>query len=324
VVTTALAAVTVLGAACTAASVLGTSPAATRVAAQTSQARGPARTPGTAGSVTGSGRPAGPFTVSGPIVALGDSYTAGMLLPLAVTSKPFGCLRSTANYATDVARALNASSELTDVACESAGVADMTAAEQTSMGTNPPQFDALRPDDSLVMLTLGGDDLGFTHVLNKCMLLSITDLNGSPCEAHYTQGGTDQLAGLIAAEAPKMIAVLEQIHARAPRARVFLLGYPDAFPQTGGCWPVVPITDGDVGYLRATEGELNAMLARAAAATGTTYVDTYGPTIGHDSCKSSGVKDVEGLIPTSTAYSFHPDTRGQSVMAAQVLAALRS
>jgi lysophospholipase L1-like esterase len=263
-----------------------------------------------------------PFTVTGPIVALGDSYTAGLLFPLAPTSKPLGCFRSTANYATLVAKALHASGDLTDVACEGAGVAAMSTGERTDLGTNPPQLDALGAGDSLVMLTLGGDDLGFTHVLDECMLLSVTDLFGSPCEAHYASGGTDQLARLVSGEAPKMTAVLTAIHAKAPDARVLLLGYPDLFPQTGGCWPKVPITGGDVAYLRGIELKVNAMLATAAAATGTTYVDTYDPTVGHDFCQRHSVKDIEGIIPTSLTYSFHPNAHGQSVMAGKVLAAL--
>jgi hypothetical protein len=32
---------------------------------------------------------------------------------------------------------------------------------------------------------------------------------------------------------------------------------------------------------------------------------------------------VEGLVPTSLAYPFHPNARGQAVMAAAVLAAIR-
>ena len=263
--------------------------------------------------------PASPasFRATGPVVALGDSYTAGQLLPLDATAKPPGCFRSTANYATTVVKALHAPG-FTDAACESAGAADMTSPEKTGDGVNPPQLDALAPDDSLVMLTLGGDDLGFTHVLNTCMLLSFRDPLGSPCRAHY-QG---QLPGLIASERPKITAALSAIHQRAPHARVLLLGYPDLFPQHGGCWPIVPITSGDVAFLRSAEVNLNAMLASAAAATGTTYVDTYTATIGHDVCQGAKVKDVEGLIPTSTAYSFHPDVRGQAAMAARVLAAL--
>ncbi len=267
-------------------------------------------------------RQAAPAAPAGPVVALGDSYTAGDILPLSLTSRPIGCLRSAKSYAVQVARSLGA--RLVDAACGGAGVKEMTQAQQTYLGTNPPQLSALAPDDRLVMLTLGGDDMGFLHVLDTCMALSITDPFGSPCESHYTSGGTDQLAARVAAEAPKLTAVLGAIRTRAPGARVLLVGYPDMFPQQGGCWPVVPITDGDIAYLRGVEARINGMLARAAAAAGDTFVDTYTPTTGHDFCQDQDVRYVEGLIPGSLTAPFHTNTRGQADIAAAVLAALRT
>jgi lysophospholipase L1-like esterase len=262
--------------------------------------------------------------VSGPVVALGDSYTAGDLMPLSLTAEPLGCLRSTASYAVRVAAALGASSDFVDAACTSAGVSDMTRSQHTYLGgSNPPQLSVLLPTDSVVMLTLGGDDLGFFNVLDKCMELSLTDLDGSPCEAHYTSGGTDQIAVAITAEAAKLTAVLQAIRVRAPRARVLFVGYPDLFPLHGGCWPLVPITAGDLSWLLGIEHQFNAMLSQAAAAAGVSFVDTYTPTIGHDFCQSARVKDVEGLIPTSLAAPFHVNARGQAALAAAVLAALR-
>ncbi|HEX4091115.1 MAG TPA: SGNH/GDSL hydrolase family protein [Trebonia sp.] len=258
----------------------------------------------------------------GPMVALGDSYTAGALLPSDLRARPLGCLRSTKAYPVLVAAALGAS--LTDVACASAGIKEMTGAEQTNLGTNQPQLSALAPDDSLVTLTLGGDDLGFMNVLEECMELSFTDPWGSPCQAHYASGGTDQLAALVKAEGPRMAVVLADIAARAPQARIVLVGYPDLFPLSGGCWPAVPITDGDIAYLRGIEVRLNATLAADARAAGATFVNTYAPTIGHDFCQPERIRDVEGLLPGSWAYPFHPNARGQAVIAAAVLAALQT
>jgi lysophospholipase L1-like esterase len=259
--------------------------------------------------------------LSGPMVALGDSYTAGALLPTNLRARPLGCLRSAKGYPVLVAAALGAS--LTDVACASAGVTDMTATQRTSIGTNPPQLNALAPDDSLVVLTLTGDDIGFMNVLDECMELSFTDPWGSPCRAHYTGGGTDELAALVSAEGPRMAAVLADIAARAPQARIVVVGYPDMFPLSGGCWPAVPITDGDVAYLRGIELQLNAMLAADARAADATFVNTYTPTIGHDFCQPERIRDMEGLLPGSLALPFHPNARGQAAIAAAVLAAVR-
>jgi lysophospholipase L1-like esterase len=265
-----------------------------------------------------------PFRVTGPVVALGDSYTAGDLLPMSLTSRPLGCLRSSDAYPALVAKALGASADLIDAACSGAGAGDMAQPQRTYLGTNPPQLSVLAPDDSVVMLTLGGDDMGFLNSLDTCMKLSITDPFGSPCESHFSSGGTDQFAARITAEGPKIVTVLDEIRTSAPRARILLVGYPDLFPQRGGCWPIVPITDGDISYLRGLETRLNAVLASAAQAAGATFVNTYTPTIGHDFCQNSKVRDVEGLIPTSLAAPFHLNARGQAAIAALVLAALRT
>ena len=259
---------------------------------------------------------------TGPIVALGDSYTAGGLVPVDPVAKPVGCLRSTKAYPVLVAQALHA--QLTDVACANAGVKEMTGPQQTYLGTNPAQLAALKPGDRIVLLSLGGDDLGFLNVLQECMKMSITAPSGSPCKAHYTAGGTDQLAAGVATETAKIAQVLTAIRERAPQARIVVVGYPDMFPQSGGCWPAVPIASGDIAYLRATELSANAMLAADAKAAGGTFVNTYTPTIGHDFCQKESIRDVEGLLPGSLALPFHANVRGQQAMANAVLSALKS
>jgi lysophospholipase L1-like esterase len=263
-----------------------------------------------------------PGTLSGPFVTLGDSFAAGDLIPWSPAGTPAGCLRSSRNYGADAAAALGMS-RYVDAACTGATTADMTRPQSVLLGPNPPQLSFLARDDSVVTLTIGGDDIGFLGILETCAKLGLTDPFGNPCQRHYTAGGTDQLLAAVNATAPKVAAVLQQIHARAPRARVLLVGYPDILPSTGhGCWPLVPFAFGDVPYLRNIEVAVNQMLAGAAAANGATFVDTYTATAGRDACQPASVKDVEGLIPTSPAYPFHPNQRGQQVMADQVLAAL--
>ena len=84
----------------------------------------------------------------------------------------------------------------------------------------------------------------------------------------------------------------------------------------------MPIAPDDVPYLRAKEKELNAMLATQAAAAGATYVDVYGPSIGHDACQLPGVRWVEPLIPLAPAAPVHPNALGMRGMADALLAAL--
>jgi lysophospholipase L1-like esterase len=273
----------------------------------------------TAGAASASGP--GPTGTGPRYVALGDSYTAGPLIP-DLTGAPAGCARSTGNYPHLVAAAAGAAS-FTDVSCQGADTTNLTRPEPVPLGTNPPQDDALSPATTLVTLQIGGNDINFINIVINCTVLSFTDPFGSPCKDHYTSGGTDQLKAAIDATAPKVAADLRDIHARAPNARVLVVGYPVILPASGdGCWPAVPIASGDVPYLRGVEKELNAMLAAEAAANNATFVNTYTASIGHDACQPTGVKWVEGLIPTSPAAPFHPNALGEKEMAAQVLAAL--
>jgi lysophospholipase L1-like esterase len=255
-------------------------------------------------------------------VALGDSYTAGPLIP-DLTGSPAGCLRSTNDYPADVATAIGAAT-YANVSCSGATTADMTQRQSVTLGTNPPQFGALSRSTTLVTVGIGGNDIGFYNIVKTCAEESLTNPFGSPCKSHYTAGGVDQLAQAIRNLAPKIGSVLRGIHALAPSARVFLVGYPVILPNSGnGCWPLVPISFGDVPYLRAVELELNTMLASEAAANGAVFVNTYADSIGHDACQAPGTKWMEGLIPTSLAAPFHPNQLGEEHMADQVMTAIR-
>jgi len=262
-------------------------------------------------------------TASGPsYVALGDSYTSGPLIP-DLTGTPVGCLRSSHDYPSLVAAAIGASS-FKDVSCSGANTTDMTGSEWVGLGTNPPQLNALSTATTLVTLGIGGNDIGFSHIVFLCSALSLTDPFGAPCQRHYTSGGIDQLARAVAQTGPKVAAVLADIHRRAPSARVLLVGYPVIVPNTGdGCWPLVPFAHGDVPYLRGVELKVNQMLASEAAAHQATYVNTYTDSIGHDLCRAPGTKWIEGIVPTSLASPVHPNALGEKAMARQVLAALR-
>lgn len=256
---------------------------------------------------------------AGRYVALGDSYVSGPLIP----NQSGGlCLRSDRNYASLTAASTGAS--LTDASCSGATTVEMTQ-PQTDLGItiNQPQLDSVTSGTGMVTLGIGGNDIGFVNIIETCAEESLGNPFGSPCTAHYTSGGTDQLAALIDATGPKVAAVLAQIRQRAPHAAVYVVGYPDILPEyNNGCWPLVPLAYGDVAYLRQTEKELNGMLAAEASAHGAAYVDTYTPTIGHDVCQAPGTKWIEGLVPTSPAAPFHPNALGEAAMARALEAAI--
>jgi hypothetical protein len=248
--------------------------------------------------------------------ALGDSYASGPLIPNQSLS-PLGCLRSDHNYAHLTASALGLS--LTDVSCSGATTNDMTEAQNVEPGPNPPQFNGLSAGTNDVSVTIGGNDIGFSEIIESCITYNPFS---SPCKEKYDSGGHDQLAERINNAAPKIAAVLQGIHAHSPNARVFLVNYPDILPTGSGCWPTVPLSFTDVPYLHATEEHLNSMLANEAAANNATVVNWYGASIGHDSCKSSSTRWVEPLIPGELAYPVHPNKAGMAGGAVALEAAI--
>jgi GDSL-like Lipase/Acylhydrolase family len=251
-------------------------------------------------------------------VGLGDSYAAGPLIPNQSLS-PLGCLRSDHNFAHLSAKAAGMS--LADVSCSGATTADMTAAQSTDAGTNPPQFNALSAATRVVSLQISGNDIGFTSILENCATVNPFS---HPCQDKYGTGPNNQLEQRIAATAPKVAAVLQGIHQRSPSARVLLVAYAAILPATGsGCWPQVPISFSDVPYLRQVEIDLNGMLSTQAAANGARYVDDYTPSTPFNACRSTSVRWVEPLVPTNAAAPFHPNARGEAGVAQVVTAAAR-
>jgi hypothetical protein len=261
--------------------------------------------------------PAAAATTAG-YVALGDSYTSGpLILPLA-PGAPLECGQSAVNYPHLTATALGLS--LTDVSCGGATVSNMTTSQYPGLA---PQFDALTPTTSAVTIGIGGNDNNtFLTAVAGCVALDILDvLNiGTPCKDAF--GST--FAHSIASDAPNIATALKGIHTLSPRAKVFVVGYPDILPQSGNCYPQVPITTGDVAYLNGVEADLNGMLSAQAAANGATFVNTFTPSIGHDACKSESVRWIEPPIPGTDAAPVHPNATGEAADARAVEAAMKA
>ncbi|MEU5333178.1 SGNH/GDSL hydrolase family protein [Streptomyces asoensis] len=244
-------------------------------------------------------------------VALGDSYTSGPLIPRQVDAN---CARSDHNYPSIVAGRLKASG-FKDVSCGGATTEQMWKAQ----GTNGPQLDAVDRKSDLVTVQIGGNDIGFGSIIGTCAQLAPQDPTGNPCQRHYGASGVDQLTLAIARTAPKVSKVLRAVHERAPHARILVVGYPDLLPDDGsGCAPTVPFATRDFPYLRDTGKHLNLMLRLVARWNHAEYVDTYGPTIGHDMCKSPADRWIEPLQPTSPAAPAHPNAKGEAAMAGAV------
>jgi lysophospholipase L1-like esterase len=246
-------------------------------------------------------------------VALGDSFTAGPLIPPPAPGSDPRCLRSGANYPHLVAETLGVA-EFTDASCSGAVIADLSEPQHEGLTDVPPQYDALTPETDLVTVGISGNDLGFSEIFVRCAKLSFQNPLGSPCADYYGEELDDRVEELRG----DVAGVYAEVAERSPEATVLAVGYLQILPESGGCWPTMPVARGDVAYLDALQTSLNTMIAQEAGAAGAVYVDVLER--GHDVCEPAGERWVEGVVPENTAFPVHPNETGMAATADQVLA----
>ncbi|USQ85181.1 SGNH/GDSL hydrolase family protein [Streptomyces phaeoluteigriseus] len=246
--------------------------------------------------------------------ALGDSYSAGSgVLPVDLTN--LLCLRSTANYPHVIASRTGA--RLKDVTCGAAQTKDFTRSQYPGVA---PQVNALDAGTDLVTLTIGGNDNGtFINAVTACAAAGVlSGGRGSPCK---DSNGTSFDDEIDASTYPALKAALGSVRAKAPNARVAVLGYPWITPATAdpSCFVKLPIASGDVPYLRGIQAHLNAVVRRAAEETGSVYVDFSRVSDGHDACKPVGTRWIEPLVFGNSVIPVHPNALGERRMADQAM-----
>ncbi|MFI9455137.1 SGNH/GDSL hydrolase family protein [Amycolatopsis sp. NPDC052450] len=261
-------------------------------------------------------------------VALGDSYTAGPLIPWQQAS---WCFRSNNNYPAWLATKLGLyykAGAFTDVSCSSADTTNMTKPQTVpspslALASAPPQFDALTLDTDLVTIGIGGNDYGvFGSLVGTCPELRDSDPTGSPCKDHFTINGTDTLLAAIENTRRNLERVVKGVWERSPAATIVLVGYPRIVPPTGYCPSVVPFADGDYAWADEVERALNKAVSTAARKQGARYVDTYGPSLGHDACSGDAAWVSGKTTDLFRAVAYHPYAAGMKAEADLIFKAL--
>lgn len=249
-------------------------------------------------------------------VALGDSYSAASgNLPPDRTAAP-QCLRSTVNYPHVIAARTGA--HLTDVTCAAAQTKHYFLPQYPHVAA---QLNAVRANTQLITMTIGGNDSSvFLHLIVQCAAAALVTLGrGSPCKDKYGSSFQNTIA---TRTYPALVNVLKAVRAKAPTARVAILGYPWIIPATGGCFPRMPIANGDVPYLRGIEASLDNAIQRAAHGTGAVYVDFSIVSDGHDACRPVGVRWIEPVLFGRNPVIVHPNALGEVKMAARAMTVL--
>jgi GDSL-like Lipase/Acylhydrolase family len=151
----------------------------------------------------------------------------------------------------------------------------------------------------------------------SCTSAAAADPTGNPCEQEGTSPGSD-LTALPPQIGARLETLLNEVHRRAPGARVLLVGYPQPVPPRGTC-AELPLAAGDYPFVRAQWEAMDVAMRDAASAAGATFVDVLGPSEGHDICAGADawVNGVEAR--PGVAASYHPLASGQAAVAELVM-----
>lgn len=220
-------------------------------------------------------------------VALGDSYSSGVGTGSYVDDGT-SCERSTSGYPELVA-------DQRGYALDFQACSGATAATVTSS-----QLGALSASTGYVTISVGGNDVGFVDVLTECA----TPFWAGDCDA-----AIDGAQATISDTLPGRLSTLyASIAARAPTARVVVVGYPHLF-MGEDCNAATWFSPEEEARLNATADQLNARLAAAAAAQGFAFADPTSRFTGHAVCD-----DPQWLNGLSNPIgdSYHPNTLGHS------------
>ena len=247
------------------------------------------------------------------IAVLGDSYSSGEGVPnFTSPSDSNNCHRSEKAYA-EVLKNTPAGIILNDfVACSGATTGDI-AVGKNGEGS---QLSALSSDDDLVILTVGGNDIGFDAFAENCVK--------GDC---YQSSQYNAAMSAISNDLPNNLdSLLDSISSLiGSQTRVLILGYPRLMPYAANegvnCWYL----DSDENYaVKNVQQGLNAAISSAVSRAGSSFefvnADAnlnnlrISPFAGHELCQSG--EYFNGLVlPPNEKYSFHPNEDGQKAYA---------
>jgi lysophospholipase L1-like esterase len=220
-------------------------------------------------------------------VALGDSYSSG------TGAGDYGssgnCERSAAAYPEQWA-AHHDPASFVSVACSGASTADVLRG----------QLAALNAGTTLVSILIGGNDAGFSSVMETCVLEWDSACLRAVSSAEAFIAGT--LPG-------RLDVTLQAIRAHAPSARVMVVGYPDLYDlsRSAGC---IGLSTTKRIALNQGADQLDRALSAAAARNGDVFADVRSQFAGHEICDSSSWL-YSVTFPIGDSY--HPTAAGQEL-----------
>ena len=236
---------------------------------------------GLAAAIVGTGIPAQAASAV-HYVALGDSYASGV----GAGGTSGSCAQSPNAYPALWAKA-NSPASFAFAACSGATTSDVVNS----------QLSSLNASTTLVSITIGGNDAGFSSIMETCVLKST-----SSCESVVAAAEkfvSDTLPG-------RLDTTLTDIRAHAPNAKVVVVGYPDFYDLSA--WLCIGLSSADHQALDNGVNALDSALQAAAAKNGATFADVRSQFSGHELCDGAGWLNS---VTLPIGNSYHPTATGQ-------------
>jgi lysophospholipase L1-like esterase len=185
----------------------------------------------------------------------------------------------------------------------------------------PRQVDVIADadDPDVVSVSVGGNDVGFAKILTKC-IESPACFNGKPGAKLTNEisskllylNTVDPLTGLNALE-----TVYQNIYAKAPKAKLLVVGYPNLLGTTDIKACKALFTKGEKDVIAQIVDVGDALIKKSAERNGATFVDLRPYFAGHGACDKVPYinrlrTQADGVI---SPESFHPNPVGQEQIA---------
>ncbi|AXQ27823.1 SGNH/GDSL hydrolase family protein [Solimonas sp. K1W22B-7] len=241
-------------------------------------------------------------------VAMGSSFAAGPAITEEAENSPWFCARSRDNYAHQLARLRGLS--LVDVSCGGATTKDIL---EGGRALQPAQIEAVTGETELVTVTIGGNDIGY---LANLMAMGCDD--GTPWYVRSMGGCTTRSMAAMEQALPKLlnqlVAIIDEVHRRAPAAQVVLVNYQTVLPESGTC-ERLGLSEAQVARMRDIAGQLSEVTYAAAQGHGALLMDAGRITRGHDACAE--VPWMNGMHPPGGLMGapLHPSVEGMTAVA---------
>jgi lysophospholipase L1-like esterase len=237
-----------------------------------------------AAAITAASSPAYASTTN--YVALGDSYSSGT--GTGSYDLDSGCQRSSKAYAALWASSHSPAS-FKFVACSGAKTGDVLN----------NQISALSSSTTLVSITIGGNDAGFSSVMQTCVLGSdsscTTAVNNAENYMRNTLPGN--LSNLYGA-----------MKSRAPSAHFVVLDYPHLYITNDTF--CIGLSHTKHVALNGAADVLDGVISTAASNAGFTFDDVRSQFSGHELCSGDGW--LHAVDYTNIGNSYHPTATGHA------------